>query len=196
MHPKNRRESQREATRRLLLQVAREVFTQHGFAAASIGEICRRAQVTHGALYHHFESKTELFAAVLQELVGEVAERVSTAAESASGWASVQAAWRAYLDACLDPSVQAVLLRDGPAVLTEERFDSADSGVNEPLVQGLLARWIDEGVLVPLPVPVTARILGGAFEHAGMLLSRTEETERVREELEVVFEKLLSGLRA
>ncbi|CAL9675093.1 ScbR family autoregulator-binding transcription factor [Streptomyces sp. enrichment culture] len=52
-------------TRRALIHAAAEVFDEFGFAGASISRILKRAGVTSGALYFHFDSKEELAKAVM-----------------------------------------------------------------------------------------------------------------------------------
>lgn len=54
-------------TRRLLLQAAREVFTERGFAEASVADVVERAESSVGSLYHHFGGKAELFMALWQD---------------------------------------------------------------------------------------------------------------------------------
>lgn len=179
------RHEQKEATRALFLRVGRRVFAKHGFDATSVGAICGAARTTHGALYHHFESKTELFSAVLAELMEDVARRVRDAADGAAargGTAEIDAACRAYLDACGDPVFQAIVLRDGPRVLRSDRFTKMDRAVNEPVVVELLDRWMDAGILRRAPSAVVARMLGGAFAEAGAAIAEREgeEAKKVR----------------
>ena len=64
MSVKPLRVRQAEATRSLLLEVARESFTEHGYGATSIDDIIQQAGVARGALYHHFSGKEALFRAV------------------------------------------------------------------------------------------------------------------------------------
>src|SRR5437773_954009 len=54
-------------TQRALLDAARLVFTERGFAEASIADIVQRAGSSVGSLYHHFGGKSELFIALWQE---------------------------------------------------------------------------------------------------------------------------------
>src|ERR1700746_590706 len=54
-------------TQRALLNAARQVFTERGFAEASIADIVQRAGSSVGSLYHHFGGKSELFIALWQE---------------------------------------------------------------------------------------------------------------------------------
>lgn len=54
-------------TRRSILEIAAEEFAVHGFRETSLQVIARRAQVTKGAIYHHFGSKENLAASVVEE---------------------------------------------------------------------------------------------------------------------------------
>ena len=64
------------ATRAALLRAARSIFAEQGYEQAATEEIVRRAKVTRGALYHHFEDKRALFDAVASEVASEIAARV------------------------------------------------------------------------------------------------------------------------
>jgi len=52
-----------------LLSAALEVFVEHGFAATRLDEVARKAGVSKGTLYLYFESKEELFMAVVRETI-------------------------------------------------------------------------------------------------------------------------------
>jgi AcrR family transcriptional regulator len=54
-------------TRRVLLDAAREVFCEQGFAEAGVAAVVRRAESSVGSLYHHFGGKTELFLALWED---------------------------------------------------------------------------------------------------------------------------------
>jgi AcrR family transcriptional regulator len=64
------------AKRRQVLDGARQVFLAQGFDAASMGEIARAAGVSKGTLYVYFESKEELFAALVKRQCALTAERL------------------------------------------------------------------------------------------------------------------------
>src|SRR2546430_16915152 len=109
---KRLRERQAEATRDLVVTVARELFTEHGYAATSIEEIIRRAGVARGALYHHFPGKDALFRAVFEAVQADTASRVVAAAFAVPDpWGAAYAGLSAFLDACLQPQfLQVVVL--------------------------------------------------------------------------------------
>jgi len=66
----------REQREREILAAAREVFAERGFAAASVAEIARRADVAEGTVYQCFASKRALLVHVLrafyEPLIAEV----------------------------------------------------------------------------------------------------------------------------
>src|ERR671916_140107 len=72
----------RAATRRALLGVGRELFAAEGYSAVSTEELVRRAGVTRGALYHHFEDKRDLFRALIVEVEEELEAAVMGAARA------------------------------------------------------------------------------------------------------------------
>jgi AcrR family transcriptional regulator len=189
------RDEQKQATRARLLRVARRVFARHGFDRTSVAMVCGAARVTHGALYHHFASKTELFAAVVEQLFADIGERVRRAVEGAAGWGQVEAACDAYLDACADGDTQVILFRDGPRVLPRARFDAIDHGENAPLVVGLLEAWMAAGLLRPLPAELVARVLGAAFAEAGAVITDATSPAAARAEVGALLRGWIEALR-
>ncbi len=49
-----------EATRQKILDAAIDLFSEVGYASATLGEIIERVGMTNGALYHHFDSQEAL----------------------------------------------------------------------------------------------------------------------------------------
>jgi len=69
-------EASDSAKRRQIMDGAREVFLSHGFDAASMGEIARKAGVSKGTLYVYFNGKEQLFEAIAHEACAAQAEGV------------------------------------------------------------------------------------------------------------------------
>lgn len=67
----DRRTRRREATRRKLIDAARELFASRGFDATRINEITELADVGIGSFYNHFTDKEELVDAVMSEVAEE-----------------------------------------------------------------------------------------------------------------------------
>jgi len=81
------RQEQAQRRREQLIEAALVVFARKGVDGASVKDIARAAAVTPGLLYHYFESKEDLVAAVLEErgflpqlraLLGEYADQPAT----------------------------------------------------------------------------------------------------------------------
>lgn len=61
-----------EETRARLLQAAQKKFSENGYEAASVDEICAEAGVSKGAFYHHFPSKQAVFLALFEDWLATV----------------------------------------------------------------------------------------------------------------------------
>lgn len=84
----NKHQQKAQAMKLRLLKAARRIFTRNGFEAASIDDIAAAAGHTRGAFYAHFNSKEELFLALIEQqsarhakLVREALEKCETEAE-------------------------------------------------------------------------------------------------------------------
>lgn len=72
------------ATREAVLDAALTIFGRLGYAAATLDDVAKAALVTRGAVYWHFGSKADLYAALVAERFGRAAAAVMAAAEGAS----------------------------------------------------------------------------------------------------------------
>jgi len=61
------REEKKARHRQAILEAARDVFFRDGFMAANLDEVAQLAGVAKGTLYRYFDSKAELYVAVLAE---------------------------------------------------------------------------------------------------------------------------------
>src|SRR5687768_5491661 len=78
--PRRTQAERTAATRALLVGAARKLFADKGFADVSTEAIVKAAGVTRGALYHQFNDKAGLFAAVYEDverdLVADIAKQI------------------------------------------------------------------------------------------------------------------------
>jgi AcrR family transcriptional regulator len=65
-----------------ILSAALEVFAERGFQAARLEEVARRAGVSKGALYLYFETKADLFRAVVTDAISPNIERTKAVASA------------------------------------------------------------------------------------------------------------------
>src|SRR3712207_6185194 len=96
-----------ESTLERLIRVARARFAEDGFAATSLDTVVADAGVTKGSLYHHFESKSDLFSDVFEDEQVALTRRVAEAyASKQDAWDAAYAGLTAFLEAHMDPGVQ------------------------------------------------------------------------------------------
>jgi AcrR family transcriptional regulator len=189
---------QRQATVAALVAAARELFAARGYAGVGTEEIVRQAGVTRGALYHHFKGgKEDLFQAVLVQVSAETAQHVvQVAAVVEDPWQALVAGVDAFLDACVSPEVQRIMLIDGPAVLGWDVWRAADGDFALGLLETALQRAIDAGRLIPQPPRALAHVLLGAVDEAAMVVARADDQQAARAEMGLTVRRLLDGLRA
>lgn len=201
MHTGPRRAEHVADTRGALLDAARELFAERGYATVGTAEIVSRARVTRGALYHHFRDKADLFRAVMRTVAGELAGRLieqesgRTTRQDAAMWDQLRQGVQAYLDACLDSDFQRIVLVDGPAVLGPAAWDA----LVEEHGLGLLLEWlrqaIDNRQIDALPVDPLARLLAALLAEASLYIARSSDPATAREETGRTVDRVLMGLR-
>jgi AcrR family transcriptional regulator len=69
--PASRQQARTDATRKKLLLAAEQVFARDGFEAARLEDIASLAGYTRGAFYANFQSKEDIFFALLERWVGQ-----------------------------------------------------------------------------------------------------------------------------
>ncbi|KAF0835806.1 TetR/AcrR family transcriptional regulator [Nocardia caishijiensis] len=189
------RARQREETRRLLLRVSRELFAAKGYAAVGLSEIVATAGVTKGALYHHFESKADLFKAVLAQVQQEVGEQVAAAADAEPDpWVQLTTGCAAFLRASADPRIQRIMLVDAPAVLGWHEWRALDEANSARHLGEALQTLIDAGTLPPQPVAPLTHLLSGAMNEAALWLADTADPTALPHTI-TALDRLLTALR-
>jgi AcrR family transcriptional regulator len=196
MNVKNRKAEQSEQTRGALVDAARGLFSERGYAAVSTEEIVQAAGVTRGALYHHFKDKLDLFTAVVEGVEQEILERVAAAAIAETDpWEQQRVAVGAFLDVCLDPAVQRIVLTDAPSVLGLTAWREIEARYGLALVRAGLQLVMEAGLIEQQPIEPLAHLLLGAMAEGGLLIARAEEPAAARREVGDSLDRILQGLR-
>jgi AcrR family transcriptional regulator len=187
------------ATRTALVTAARRLWAQRGYAAVGTPEIAAAAGVTRGALYHQFADKTELFAAVLEEVESEVTaalgERVAREGPP-DPLAAMRLGATAWLDACADPEVQRIVLLDAPSVLGWERFREVGMRHGLGLVEAMLGAAVQAGAIPGQPLRPLAHLLIGAMDEAALYVARAPDPAAARAEMAPILTRLVDALAA
>lgn len=192
--PRRTQADRSATTRSALVKAARELFADQGFAATSRDEIAERAGVTRGALYHHFESKTAVAAAVVAELEQELVERVVAAAAEGNGVREeLHLGCRAYMDASADPTI-ARILAEAPAVLGVAACRALDAEACMPLLEDGFVRAKREGIEVPGDPGMAAALLLGFLNEAAGLIAAAPFNRARREAVTSTVDVFLTRL--
>ena len=116
--PRRTQRERSETTTAQLVATARNLFARNGYQATSLEAVARTCGVTKGAVYHHFNDKAELFAAVYEEEERKLCEALTAAyLQKNDPWSGFAAGSKAFLEASLDPGVQRITLIDAPSAL-------------------------------------------------------------------------------
>jgi AcrR family transcriptional regulator len=184
-----------EQTRARLIAVGRKAFAQKGYSNASMDDFTAEAGLTRGALYHHFDGKKGLFEAVVEQLDAEMAARLTEAAtKAATPWQAFVDENIAYLEMAMEPEIQRIILRDGPAVLGDpSRWSSAEACV--ATIRASLEQLQADGVIEPVDSEATARLISGASTSAAQWIANADDPHAISNRAILAFRTLLERLR-
>ncbi|WP_163861632.1 TetR/AcrR family transcriptional regulator [Myxococcus eversor] len=165
------------STRHALVTAARALFVEKGYAQTSTPEVVAAADVTRGALYHHFADKQALLRAVLEQELDELRRAIDAATPPGLGAREALVAGSlAYLDGMTVPGRTRLLLVDGPAVFGHAEMVALDERhAAGSLREGLAAALGDDAL-----VPSLASLLSAAFDRAALAISTGEDPATYR----------------
>jgi len=184
------------ATRAALITVARDLFGSRGFADTSLDDVVAAAQVTKGALYHHFRGKEDLFSAVYEQVLRDVSDRVVAEFLQPDPWQALLIGSDLWIDAHLDPAVQRVVMRDARAVLSWDTIRTMEARFGAVPLRGVLRRAMRTDAIERQPLRPLALMIMGALNEACFYVATAEDTDAAREEVRSLTHRLLSGLGA
>ena len=191
-----RRQQYSASTKRALVDVATELFTERGYAGTSLDEIVSGARVTKGALYHHFSGKQALFEAVFDRVEDEATASIRAAVRGhRDPWEKALAGLRAFLAVVQEDQYRRIVIQEGPSVLGYERYREQEERSTFGIVQEIVASVLESYDLEKSMVETFSRVFFGAMSAAGASVSSAEEPRRASAEVEAAIVFILAGLR-
>ena len=192
----SRRQQYSASTKRALVDVATELFTERGYAGTSLDEIVGGARVTKGALYHHFSGKQALFEAVFEKVEAEASKTIHKAVRGNDDpWEKSMSGLRKFLEVVQEPGYRRIVIQEGPAVLGYERYREQEERSTFGIVQEIVASVLESYALEPSMVETFSRVFFGAMSAAGSAVSSAEDPRRASAEVEAAITFILAGLR-
>ena len=196
VHGTSRRQEYSASTKRALVDVATELFTEQGYAGTSLDEIVAGARVTKGALYHHFSGKQALFEAVFVRVEDDASDSIRRAVRGTKDpWDKAMAGLRAFLDVLQQPEYRRLVIQEGPAVLGYEKYREQEERSTYGIVQDIVSSVLATYELEKSMVETFSRVFFGAMSAAGSAVSSAEDTKRASAEVEAAIAFILAGLR-
>ncbi len=99
MTVKERKEREKLARKKAIIDAAREVFFEHGFQATTMDQIAEVAEVSKGSLYLHFPTKEELYVTILVQGLEMLLQRFQKAVQGVKDWETrIRNIGKAYYD--------------------------------------------------------------------------------------------------
>lgn len=195
----SRRQQYSASTKRALVDVAEELFTEHGYAATSLDAIVAGARVTKGALYHHFSGKQALFEAVFDRVETDASKAIQKALRGKKDpWEKALAGLRAFLSVVQEPRYRRVVIQEGPSVLGYERYREQEERSTFANVLDIVRSVISAGTweLDEDMLQTFARIFFGAMSSAGESVSSAQDPIEAAQRVETAITFILQGFQA
>ncbi len=185
-----------EATTNLLISVGQKLFRTHGYSGISQEEIVKKAGMTRGALYHHFDGKKGLFKAVFEDSILKIASRVKMAEKrTAQSWDNFISCTYEFCVACLDSDLQRIVLIDGPVVLGWNVWRKIDERETMGILNSHLKRLLEDEVIHPIPLEPLTHFISGAVNESILWISGTNDPRKAFEETWPSLKAILSTLK-
>jgi TetR/AcrR family transcriptional repressor of nem operon len=195
------RKKQPQLTRRTILESAGAEFSLHGYAGTGLGAVVTRAELTKGALFHHFSDKRAMAVAWINDLLGPQMEaRWMTPLESIGSLEALKVFCRARcMELAPDDATSALVSLTAETAASDSMLGGALEQIFEQwrgAIAALLERGKSEGWIHRSIQPAAeAAFVVSAF--AGFTVTtRAHPDEGIRRVCASALEGYLETLRA
>jgi AcrR family transcriptional regulator len=184
-------------TRAKLIAAGREAFGTIGYNDASMDDFTAAAGLTRGALYHHFGDKKGLMAAVVAQIDAEMSDRLNQlSAQAPTRWQALIDDNVGYLKMAIEPEIQRIVLRDGPAVLGDPSTWPSAQGCVASITASIQALQEEGTIAADLDGEAIARLITGGTTYAAQWIANADDPEAALEKSVAALEAMLEGLLA
>ncbi|TRW14464.1 TetR/AcrR family transcriptional regulator [Glacieibacterium frigidum] len=183
------------ATRAKLIAAGRRAFASKGYADTAMEDLTADAELTRGALYHHFGGKKGLLAAVIAQIDAETSQRLKDILEQAptlwEGFVEENVAW---VKLALEAEVRRIVLLDGPAVLGDQaRWANQSTCLAD--TQHTIERLVEQAIVKPIDPEAAAYLVNGAALNASLWIATSNDPDAASVKAIAGLRALLTGLR-
>jgi AcrR family transcriptional regulator len=187
-----------------IMAAAKEVFARKGFHATTIADIAKQAGLAYGSIYWYFDSKDELFHALMAVEEGALRAHVGAALAAPGGPAEdarAEAQFRAAVQATFeffeaDKATVKLLFRDAYAL--GDRFEKHLGGIYERFIDDIETFIVvaqERGEVVAAPPRMVAYTLAALIGQLAHRRLSTDNGVTAGEVADFVVSLVLDGLR-
>ena len=164
------------STRERIVQTARRLFTASGYEGTSTETVLQESGVSRGALYHHFENKQALFAAILEAVEADIAQTTARAAANREDPVeALRAGFDAFLGLACDPEVRQIVLIDAHSVVGWQKWREIDERHGFGRLKAGLKKIAATGRMRPHMVDIFAHMLLASLFEVAFLIARSPD---------------------
>jgi AcrR family transcriptional regulator len=197
---RSRRAEMSANTTQRLISVARTHFAKHGYSQVVMDNLCRDADLTRGALHHHFGGKKGLFAAVVKVIFEEITEQLE------SHYQLFNEPWQGYVETCIyyidllhQEGLKQILILDAPAVLGDSLRQLEEQYYIQPLIDSLRL-WQNHNQSHEFEPAIMAHLIDGAIMNASLWIFTQPDvhqaSQSVKKTLRIFLQSLTYGLKS
>ena len=185
-------------TKAKIIAVARRLFATRGYAGTSTEALLEESQVSRGALYHHFENKEALFAAVMEAVEADITAATAKARGSVTDPVKgLRRAFNAFLDLACETEVRQIVLMDAHSVLGWKRWREIEERYGLGRLKLAMKAIAATGRIPEDMVDTFAHLLLASLIEIAFLVARSPEPQAAaklgRKAIKELLARLLSG---
>lgn len=191
-----KREEAKQKTTSALLKIARKHFTQHGYFDVSLEKIAEEADVTRGAVYHHFKNKQGLFLAVLETVQKDIARHIEKeASKSDDRWDQLILGCLGFVKGANAKNCRRILLVDAPVVIGWDAWRKADRENSMHVLQEHIDELKQLGYLADdVDTKLMTYTISGALNELALNYPKQDLGE-INKKIGVTIEYMVGGFR-
>lgn len=171
------------------------MFENNGYAATKLDDIASAADVTKGAIFHHFDSKKDLFTAIWVELQQEMDSDIrraaaKTAAASKDPFAGMMAGTRVQVGYLKQKRFSRIVMIEGPTVLGMDEWISRDVALSKDRIDRAIDYLIAKGQLNPPNRDSLNLLFIGMLNYAVIASRDVDDPQPIVDSFEIILRGL------
>jgi len=190
---KDRRIENGKKTISKVVLVARQMFGKKGFAKTSTSDIVKKAGIARGGLYHHFPGKKDIFRAVFNMAMVEIADQIKFDKSAPDKKEHLLKTTMVFFKACLDPERLQIVMIDAPSVLGMDEFRRLDKELLTDRLTEYLKYLRQNKIIKPIYIETMSHLLAGAINEAVFLITQSNDKYKAINEAYSSFEIIIDS---